>query len=375
MNKSYTYILIVLLFIACGKEELEMALIDNTCNGISRFNQEIDFVEVYGESFLFRNIQTNQQKEFKYSLSESSTQVFNDTILCTHLTYDELTVMKYIADGSDFITYIVGQYFDGLSDFISNVSIQNLLLEGNVIDNSRFLIDNVRLSFINDQTYILTYTDNQGLLIAYDDLNGNQWVLNSLSSDMFFCGVEDNFKKYEDSDEFEIFTRLANAPLIYSDGFSTTATFQIEDQNIFYNYIAEVSEDCPEQSLSINQVANMNLRYRFGNIYNLNLSITPQYESVQSDNKYSLIRIFLWDERENIGIHDITLILDPDNIIQENYTTPNPYVLHETLDLNGKVFEDVYEFTRGKKSLFFNYDHGVLAFTDHLDLINYLKVD
>lgn len=371
MFKTSAYILLILLLISCSKEELGVELIDNECNVISRFNQEQDFVEVYGESFLFRNVKTNQQKEFKYSPAESSTQVFNDTILCTHLTYDELTVMKYISDDGDFLTYIIGQYFDGKNDFSFNASFQNLMLEGNVIESLLYLFDNVRISFINDQDYVLTYIDNQGLIIGYDDLEGNQWVLNSISSDMFFCSVEDNLQKYESTEDFELFTRLADMPLTYSDGFSTTATFQKESQNIYSNYITSVREDCPEQLLSINHVASLSLDYSFSNIYNLNFRISPAYESVQSDKKYSLIQIYLWYERENIGLHNITLVIDPHNIFPQDHI-PSPFVFHETLELQKKEFVEVYEFTRNDKSLFFNYDKGILAFTDHLGVMNYL---
>lgn len=347
-------------------------VVDNECSSIVRFKQERDIVEIYGNSFLFRNIKNQQQKEFKYSLTESTARQFNDTILCTHLTFDESYSLKYNSDDSDFIIYNVIQYFDGRQEFGYGISNQILQINGMTTTDLRYLKNNVMLATLDENKYMLVFVNDQSVFQGFDDLDGEQWLLNSASEDIFYCEVQENFNKYLETEEYQVFKSLANKTLKYSDGIATTATFQNEAQDIFYRYSATETPDCSEEKLLINQTALMNLNFRFADIYYLHFTIEPTYKDVSSDKKYSKIEMSLWYERENKILHNITFVIDPENIFEENYFNPTPYVYHEKIEINNLEYNQVYEFTSSDKSLFFNYDHGILAFTDHLGIMNYL---
>lgn len=375
MQRSLFVILLISILLSCGKDELAPVL-DNECSNISTFNHERDFLEIYGNSLLFRNINNQQQKEFKYSFGQSSVERFSDTILCTHLTYDSRIKLHYLWDNDDHIEYNITQYYDSWTQEIEyNLNIPLYRLNGKDITETRYLSDNIRLGFIDFSNYMLLYVNDEGILSGYDDLNGEQWVINSGSSDMFYCKVEDNFDNYKETEEFSLFTDLENSPLNFSDGFTTTASFQYSSQNIYHRYNTIEDNDCPEQSLFIDQTTEMALEFSFGNIYNLFLSFSPYYQNGDRDKKYVIIRLYIYYQREGKSLHDATLVINPENNLDHNYITSSPHIFHETITLNEIEFKEVYEFTIGDRSLFFNYDHGIIAFTDHLGIINYLRVD
>lgn len=373
LKKPFPYILFIIVFISCGKDDLTPELIDNKCSSIARYKQEKEMVEIYGDSFIFRNINNQQQKEFKYSLTESRKRQFNDTILCTHLTFDELTTLKYNTDDSDFIIYNVSQYFDGRQQFGCGISSQIIQLNGQASTDLRYLTNNLRLATMDDFTNMLVFVNDESVFLGFDDLNGEQWLLNTENEDIFYCEVLDNFDEYLDTEEYEAFNSLANKTLKYTDGLATTATFQNESQIINTYYSATETEDCPEQKLLINQTADMTISYRFANIYSLFLNIVPNYQDPTSDKKYTKITLHLNYVRENQLLHNITFVIDPHNIFEENYFTPTPFVFHDKIEINELEYNEVYEFKSSNKSLFFNYDHGILAFTDHLGIMNYLE--
>lgn len=378
LKKRVPFILLIIFLFSCGEGELEV--IDNECNSTVRFKQEKDMLEVYGDSFVFRNINSQQQKEFKYSASGSSSNQFNDTILCTHLTFDDQTILKYVTGesssttDSDFITYVVHQYFDGRQDFGHRISQQFFTLNGKIRPDLRQLTNKVILATEDESNYMLVYVNDEGVFEGFDDLEDEKWLLSSASEDIFYCEVEDNLDKYKQTEEYEAFQTLANKTLKYSDGSSPTLTFQNESHSIFFNYRTIENNDCPEQKLLINQEAQLILNHRFQNIYNFDWSITPTWQDPTSDKKYTSISLTVRYLIENKIIHRITFVIDPDNIFNEDLY-PTPFVYHDEIKINDIDYNDVYEFSNSNDTLFFNYDHGIIAFTDHRGVINYQVVE
>lgn len=372
--KFYTIIIFCLSMSSCSKDDPTPETIENECREVIDYNHSIDFLDILGTEFIYTNINTGETKNLRHDASRSSRTSFMDTVLCTYLKYDDnINLVYYDQNSGDQISYSIGQFYNN-GRFGYSLSRPKVVINGIDWPNTNFVADNIYISHLSENNKRLIYFDENSIIQAFDDLEGNQWLLKGANKNIFYCNVKSNFNQFRETGIYGAFIRAGSSALKYNDGLAPTINFEKSSQSIYYEYLTQINDSCPEQELEMIENPSLSLRFKFADFYSLSINYMIRYESLES-NEYSLIVGMGMYHNVSGELHSYSLVKDEKNLFEQSYYLDSPHTFHDRITLSNSEFLDVYEFEMKGRQLYFSLEYGIVAFTDHLGDLNYLEIN
>ena len=377
MIRRFSIVFILVTLCSCGKDDGVNPLLLDNCDVLSNYTFDTDFTGDYGESIQYTNWKTQDTKTFTYSESASTFNLIDQQILCTEISYSPQVLLVYEEQNSnDYIQLMLSSYLD--AEYIPMYFLEKVsgVFSDDVFDVLRF-VNGTDFIHLDEHQRLVYHDQFDDILFGFDDRQGNQWLKMGTNASIFYCETRDNIDAYletETSMQFlSLFETMEHA---YTDGFATSYIFKPSSYSQFSNYTGEEpNATCVGGELEIQEFKNEYYDFRMADAYSVNYHLTTGFESVHSDNHYSLIELriqYLLNYQELYNLRFV--VNDTDLYEQQDYDTPfSEYEFHENLELNGSSYTEVYQFEYKDRPLYFNLEFGVLSFNDHLNTKQYLK--